>query len=322
MVKLIPYKRIKVYVKIKESIDWGVKIIGAPDVWKLSEGADVSIAVLDTGSAPTHKDLIESFIYERKNIVGYNATGKGKENNIIDKQSHGTHCSGIIAANRNGIGIIGVSPKTKIIPVKVLNDEGEGDLNWIIKGIYWVLENYKKYKIKIISMSLGAPYGVEELRKALVEAKKEKLVCVCAVGNEGNWTDLGYPARYAEEKLCIAVGAIESKKRITEFSNTGKGMQKMGVVAPGYEILSTIPDNKYAIFSGTSMATPHISGILALAISKHLKYGGETPLTNLDEAYEHLKWLSEDIGKIGADNVYGIGLPVLTEEKFKILSKK
>ncbi|HOL48659.1 MAG TPA: S8 family serine peptidase, partial [bacterium] len=264
MVKLIPYKKIKVYIKIKESIDWGVKIIGAPDVWKLSEGDGVSIALLDTGSSPTHKDLAESFIYTRKNVVCYNATNKGGENNIIDKQSHGTHCSGIIAANRNGIGIIGVSPKTKIVPVKVLNDDGEGDLEWIIKGIYWAIENNKKYNIKIISMSLGAPYGAEELKKALIEAKREKLICVCAVGNEGNWTDLGYPARYAEDKLCIAVGAIESKKRITDFSNTGKGMQKMGIVAPGFEILSTIPNNKYAIFSGTSMATPHISGILAL----------------------------------------------------------
>ncbi|HON57754.1 MAG TPA: S8 family serine peptidase, partial [bacterium] len=267
-----------------------------------------------------HKDLADSFIIEKNKIVGFNAVSLKKSDDIRDRQSHGTHCSGIIAANRNGIGIVGVAPKAKIIPVKVLNNKGEGDLSWIARGIYWVIENSKKYNIKILSMSLGAAIGAPELKQVLITAKKEKLISVCAVGNEGNWSDLGYPARYAEEKLCIAVGAIESKKRITEFSNTGKGLQKMGVVAPGFEILSTIPNNKYAVFSGTSMAAPHISGILALALSKHLKYGGDTQLTNLDEAFEHLKWLSEDLGIKGADNVYGIGLPILTEEKFKKLT--
>ncbi|HPP88184.1 MAG TPA: S8 family peptidase [bacterium] len=320
MFNLLSYKKISVYKKIKENIDWGVKIIGAPDIWKLSEGENISVAVLDTGVSFAHKDLADSFIIEKNKIVGFNAVSLKKSYDIRDRQSHGTHCSGIIAANRNGIGIIGVAPKAKIIPVKVLNNKGEGDLSWITRGIYWAIENSKKYNIKILSMSLGAAIGAPELKQALISAKKEKLISVCAVGNEGNWSDLGYPARYAEEKLCIAVGAIESKKRITEFSNTGKGLQKMGVVAPGFEILSTIPNNKYAVFSGTSMAAPHISGILALALSKHLKYGGDTQLTNLDEAFEHLKWLSEDLGIKGADNVYGIGLPILTEEKFKKLT--
>ena len=318
MFKLIPYKVLKVRTRVTENIDWGVRIIGAPDIWGLSEGEGVSVAVLDTGSSPDHKDLKESFIYTKTKIIGMNFTSK-KSSDIIDRQSHGTHVSGIISANRNGLGIIGVAPKSKIIPVKVLNDDGEGDIRWITDGIYWAIKNSKKYNIKIISMSLGSPEPAYELEEALIEAKKNNIITVVAAGNEGNWSDLGYPARYAEEKICIAVGAVSENRKVAEFSNTGKGMQRMGIVAPGFKILSTIPKNKYAIFSGTSMATPHISGVLALAVSKHEKYGGKTPLTNLDEAYEHLKRFTIDIGKQGADNVYGLGIPLLTEETFKTL---
>ncbi|MEW5693561.1 MAG: S8 family peptidase [Candidatus Hydrogenedentota bacterium] len=318
MFKLIPYKQIFIKRKVSETIDWGVRLLGAPDIWKLCQGQGVKVAVLDTGTSPYHKDLKESFIFKKNKIIGINFSSKNR-NNINDHQSHGTHVTGIIAANKNGLGIIGVAPKTKIIPVKVMNDYGEGDISWIVNGIYWVIENIKKYDIKVISMSLGSPEPFLSLKQALIEAKKNGVITVCAVGNQGNWSELGYPARYAEEKLCIAVGAIASNKKITEFSTTGEGMKKMGVVAPGFEILSTIPENRYASFSGTSMATPHIAGVLSLAIAKHQIYGGKTPLTNIDEAYEHLKRLTLDIGKKGADRVYGLGLPILKKEVFKSL---
>ncbi len=318
--KLLPYRRLKTFSNIKEYIDWGVQIIGASDVWKLTQGEGVSVAVLDTGSSPSHIDLKDSFVYSRGKAAGFNAAGSNA-NDIIDRQSHGTHCSGIIAANRNGKGIIGIAPKSKIIPVKVLTDVGAGDAEMVVRGIEWVIKNAIKYNIRIMSMSLGSQYPSDELRNVLKAAKKCGLITVCAAGNEGNISDLGYPARYAEEKLCIAVGAVKSNKKITEFSNTGKGLRKMGIAAPGFEILSTVPNNKYAVFSGTSMAAPHISGILALAIAKHQIYGGKTPLKNLDDAYSHLKLLCEDLGVKGADSIYGLGLPVITEAKFKLLKK-
>ena len=315
--KLLPFKKIKTYKTLKEYIDWGVQIIGVSDVWKLTQGDGVSVAVLDTGCALKHPDLKECFIKQKGKIVCYNSASLNF--NISDKVGHGTHCAGIIAENRNGLGIIGVAPRAKIIPVKVLNDYGAGDELSLVRGIEWVLKNHKKYKIKILSMSLGSQIPSDEIRKMLVSAKKENLITVCAAGNEGNKSNLGFPARYAEEKLCIAVGAVKSNKKITEFSNTGKGMKSMGIAAPGFQILSTVPEDKYAVFSGTSMAAPHISGILALAIAKHNIYGGKTPLKNLDDAYSHLKSLCGSKNLKTADKIYGIGVPVLTEKKFNEL---
>ncbi len=203
--------------------------------------------------------------------------------------------------------------------MKILDDNGGGQLAWLVQGIRWCISNAARHKIKVLSLSLGAPDGAPVLRRALVDAKAAGLITVCAAGNEGNSSDLGYPARYAGEQLCLAVGAVRSDKHITDFSNTGRGMSRMGLVAPGFEVLSTVTRNRYARFSGTSMAAPHVAGILALAIAKHLRYGGKTPLTNLDQAYEHLRRFTQDLGNRGRDKVYGLGLPVLTERNFTAL---
>jgi len=320
MFKLLPFIKKTVRLKSNETIDWGVRLLGAPDVWKLNQGEGVSIAVLDTGCDFKHQDLSTNIIFKKNKPIGFNAVKNN--NDIIDKQSHGTHCAGIIAAAKNGVGIIGVAPKAKIIPIKVLNDDGAGEIEWIIAGINWCIENAKIYNIKILSMSLGATLGDIRLKNALITAKEKGLITICAAGNEGNFEDLGYPARYAEDKLCIAVGAIKSNKKITDFSNTGKGMTKMGIVAPGFNVLSCIPNNKYAVFSGTSMAAPHISGLLALAVSKHLKFGGQTPINNLDDAFEHIRRISVDLGVIGADKIYGVGVPIIDEQKFQTLNYK
>jgi len=301
-----------------EQTDWGVRLIGAPDVWKLTRGEGVSVAVLDTGSSPDHPDLAAAFIRRAGKIAGANFTS-AKSSDVIDRQDHGTHCSGVIAAAKNGRGVIGVAPQAKIVPVKILGDDGGGELDWLVQGIRWCIANAKRHNIRVLSMSLGASVGASALKDALAAAKKAGLIAVCAAGNEGNASDLGYPAHYAADGLCLAVGAVRTDRHITDFSNTGRGMTRMGLVAPGFEVLSTITRGRYARFSGTSMAAPHIAGVLALAIAKHARYGGKTPLTNLDQAYEHCRRFTVDLGGRGRDRIYGLGLPVLTAENMRIL---
>lgn len=317
-VRLLPYRARVLRGAAAEQIDWGVRLLGAPDIWKLTQGEGVTVAVLDTGSSPAHPDLADAFLRRGKKVAGGNFTS-AKKDDFIDCQDHGTHCSGIIAAGRNGRGVVGVAPRVKILPVKILGDDGSGELDWLVRGIRWCIANAGKYRVRVLSMSLGAPFGDTAIRDALAAAKKAGLITVCAAGNEGNASDLGYPARYAEAGLCLAVGAVRTDKKITDFSNTGRGLAKMGLVAPGFEVLSTITRGRYARFSGTSMAAPHVAGVLALALAKHDRYGGATPLTNLDQAYEHCRRFCVDLGGRGRDRVYGLGLPVLTEENVRAL---
>ena len=301
-----------------EQIDWGVRLLGAHDIWKLTQGEGVTVAVLDTGSSPGHPDLAGAFVRRGKKVIGMNFTTARRDDHL-DRMDHGTHCSGIIAAGRNGRGVVGVAPRAKIIPVKILGDDGSGELDWLVRGIRWCIANAGRHRLRVLSMSLGAPQGAPALREALAAAKKAGLITVCAAGNEGAASDLGYPARYAEEGLCLAVGAVRTDRRIADFSNTGRGLARMGLVAPGFEVLSTITGGRYARFSGTSMAAPHIAGVLALALAKHDRYGGATPLTNLDQAYAHCRRFCTDLGGRGRDRVYGLGLPVLTEENVRAL---
>ncbi len=142
--------------------------------------------------------------------------------------------------------------------VKVLDQNGSGQYEWIINGIYYAIEQ----NVDIISMSLGGPEDVPELHEAIQKAVEQHILVVCAAGNEGDGQDitneLGYPGSYNE---VISVGAINLNRRISDFSNSNN---EVDLVAPGENILSTYPNGKYASLSGTSMATPHVSGALAL----------------------------------------------------------
>lgn len=143
--------------------------------------------------------------------------------------------------------------------VKVLGGEnGSGQYEWIINGINYAVEQ----KVDIISMSLGGPSDVPELEEAVKNAVKNGVLVVCAAGNEGDGDErteeLSYPAAYNE---VIAVGSVSVARELSEFSNANK---EIDLVAPGENILSTLPNKKYGKLTGTSMAAPHVSGALAL----------------------------------------------------------
>lgn len=271
-----------------QNVGYQISTHNIPEIWKETQGEGITIAVLDTGYH-NHEDLMGSI------QVGSNFSNS---ENINDNDGHSTHCSGIIAAKNNNFGIVGVAPKAQVISVKVLNDDGEGALEWVARGIMWAVSN----KVDIISMSLGGESGDQKLHNAIQAAYNANIPVICAAGNYGDIGEVDFPARYPET---ISIGALDVDRLRADWSQTGPNLDFM---APGVEILSTVPTNKYAVYSGTSMATPWAAGVVALMIAKHRKYGGNTPVKTVDHVKEHLQKTAIDLANAGKDQNTGYGL--------------
>ena len=289
--RLPPFKVDKVMLATAETIDWGLKLLGVPPLWRETQGEGIKVGVLDTGIALEHPDLAPAIIEARDFTRSPSAA--------YDAQGHGTHVSGIIAARRNAHGIVGVAPEAKIITAKVLNDEGAGTSQDIVAGIRWAVEA----GADILSMSLGSSEPDEEIHQALLLAIAKGIFVITAAGNEGPDLDtVGYPAGFPE---MVAVGSIDRRKHLSQFSSRGR---QVDVVAPGDEITSCYPPRGYAVLSGTSMATPYVSGVVALALAKHRNMGGKTPLRTQQDLIQHLCRTSADAGPAGFDPLYGCGI--------------
>ncbi len=289
--ELPPFKADLIDVtQLSEIIDWGLRSLNVPEVWKKTQGEGVTVAVLDTGIALEHPDLKDAIIATRDFTGG---------NDPMDRNGHGSHCSGIVAARANQTGVIGVAPKAKLMMGKVLNDSGYGMMDWIVEGINWAFES----GADIISLSLGSRRSDPKLEKAVKRVIDGGKIIIAAAGNEGEGRDtISYPGHYPG---VICVGSINREMRRSYFSSTGPNL---AIMAPGEDILSCYPPDKYAKFSGTSMATPFIAGVAALILSKHRKYGGKTPCENQQQMYEHLTKVAKDIGDPGWDEYTGWGI--------------
>jgi subtilisin family serine protease len=271
----------------KQKIDWGVSLVQAPQLWSMTKGEGIKVAVLDTGIDATHPDLAPNF----KKGINFTTTNR---NDYVDRQGHGTHCAGVIAACDNMVGVVGVAPRAELYVAKVLGDDGSGSISWIVNGIDWAI----KEKVDIISMSLGTSADPgPALHDAIKRARNAGIVIVAASGNEN--THVGWPAVYPET---IAVGAVDQSFGRAGFSNFG---EELDVVAPGVDILSTYPVNQYAKLSGTSMATPMVAGIAALVQAFCRNMGvAATP----DKIVQMITERSVDMGQAGDDDMFGNGL--------------
>ena len=260
--ELLPYKKENLFSVLsgKQAIGWHIKLFNVPDLWKYSEGQSVKVAILDTGIDLNHEDLKENII-EGKNFLDPDKPPQ-------DLCGHGSHCAGIIAASNNETGVVGVAPKAKIMPVKVLDDNGNGNMEDVLKGLRWAGDN----GADLICMSLGCPEPIEEIRKEIEELIKNKIVVFVAAGNAGNTEQLLYPAAYTET---ISIGAIDEKCLRADFSCTGPNLD---FIAPGVKIYSTIPENTYSFMSGTSMACPFAVGVAALVLSSKRQYNKDVRL--------------------------------------------
>ena len=252
-VRVIPYHLDAELDSVNE-VPKGIELIEAPEIWSETKGEGITIAILDTGCDMGHPDLSERIIGGRN----FTADDGNDPEKYQDYNGHGTHVAGTIAAMQNEQGVVGVAPAANLLILKVLDKNGSGQYEWIINAIRYAIEQ----KVDIISMSLGGPEDVTELHQAIKDAVKNNILVVCAAGNEGDGNEetdeYGFPGAYNE---VISVGAIDLNRSSSEFSNSNK---EIDLVAPGEKILSTYLNGKYATLSGTSMATPHVSGALAL----------------------------------------------------------
>jgi subtilisin len=236
---------------LKQIVPWGIERIGSRLVNAMGNtGKGVKIAILDTGIDKNHEDL------KRNYKGGYNFVDNNEE--TFDLNSHGTHVAGIIAAEDNDIGVVGVAPEAEIYSVRILNYDATGTAADITAGLEWVKNN----KMDIVNMSLGAAEDSITVQKACDILYKDGILLVAAAGNNGNeygeGNNIDNPANY---QSVIAVGATDSADNRAIFSSTGP---KLEIAAPGVDIYSTLPGNKYGSLSGTSMACPHIVGVAAL----------------------------------------------------------
>lgn len=278
---------VTVAATVGQTIDWGVAMTGAPQLWKKTKGETIKVAILDTGVDKNHPDL-------KANIKGgFNFTSSNAYD-YQDRNGHGTHCAGIVAAIDNASGVVGISPRAELYAVKVLGDDGSGSLQWIVNGIRWCIQN----KMDVISMSLGcesAPPAA--FHNAFKDAAAAGIPVIVASGNEQHHVD--WPAVYPET---IAVGAVDVALEKAAFSNYG---EEVDIAAPGVDIYSTYPVSRYARLSGTSMATPMVTGAVALYLGMKKKRGVKPTLAELNKA---LNEASVDLGMDGFDVDTGFGL--------------
>lgn len=265
------------------SRQWGLQTIQAPDGWNLTHGVPkVKIAILDTGIDKNHPDLA-SKVEKWVNFSNSNTSD--------DLYGHGTHVAGIAAAKTNNkLGMAGLGWESRLLSVKVLNDNGGGYLSRVADGIKWAADN----GAKVINLSLGTskrPWG-STLENAVKYAWKKGVVLACAAGNNGSQSR-SYPAYY---KNCLAIAATDLNDQKPSWSSYGSWVD---IAAPGDKIFSTFPNHSskmgvknYGYASGTSMATPHVAGLAALL------FGSDETLIN-----SQVRELIEE----NADHISGTG---------------
>ncbi|ANE45900.1 peptidase S8 [Paenibacillus swuensis] len=230
-------------------LPWGVRQIKAPAVWNKSTGSRIRVAVIDTGVDHQHPDL-RHCLSKGVNLIQRRMLPH-------DDNGHGTHIAGTIAAAGQQHGLVGVAPRASIHAVKSFDKNGAAFISDIILGIDWCVRN----GIDIINMSFGMKSRSDSLLQAVRGAYQAGVIIVASSGNEGKKLTMDYPARYPQT---ISVGAIGKDNRVAPFSNRSK---KIDIYAPGEKIMSTWLRGKYHELSGTSMATSHVSGVIALLLS-------------------------------------------------------
>jgi subtilisin family serine protease len=272
--------------------------------WQVTSGnPDIVVAVIDTGIDYQHPDLkanIWSNAAELKGSVGVDddkngyiddvygwdfvseestglPNGQHGDNEPLDNNGHGTHCAGTIAAVRdNGIGIVGVAPGVRVMAVKFLNDQGSGSAVDAYRAIRYAVDKHAN----ILSNSWGSRAKSQLIEAAIRRANESGVLVVAAAGNNGVNSDRNpsYPANYDLPNV-VSVGASDNNDRPADFSNFGE--HNVHVFAPGVNILSTVPTalsgkgRPYAVYSGTSMAAPHVAGVAALMLSVDAKLIGQ-----------------------------------------------
>lgn len=247
----------------------GVAELQAKTAGKIN-GRRLRFAVLDTGCDVKHKDL-QGQIKDAKDFTG-SIFGPS------DRQGHGTWCVGSIVAAANDVGVRGIAYEAEVLVAKVLGDSGAGSDSAIAKGLKWAYEQ----GADVFSLSLGGPGMSDGLHRLFAEISQQKGKFIfCASGNDSG--PVNFPAAFDE---VIAVGAVDKEGKRTRFTSTGP---ELDILAPGVEILSTIPGDRYGTMTGTSMACPIAAAIGGLAFADAANNSRGDKLDSLDEMLSLLK---------------------------------
>jgi len=282
--QLVPESRAKMVwsdAQVHPCLDVAVRAIHADRAHQAGfTGKGVTVAVLDTGIAP-HPDLV----YPESRIIGWKDFVHNRTQ-PYDDEGHGTHVAGIIGGNgRESRGkYLGVAPEVRLVGVKVLDEKGGGPISRVVAGVQWAVENKEKYNIKILNLSLGGPaekgYRSDPMSKATEAAWRSGFTVCVAAGNtgpkEGTITTPGIAPSV------ITVGSINDQgtyprrdDALDDFSSRGPTIDQLSkpdIVAPGGDITSLKPGGGYVSLSGTSMATPMVSGACALLLEQKSDY--------------------------------------------------
>src|SRR5579863_3444041 len=227
------------------SVQWGAKRTG------IADGTGKRVWIIDTGVDTDHPDLDVDTIMSKCFVPG--------ETSVEDNNGHGTHVAGIIGALNNSIGVVGVAFGTKIIALKALNDDGKGSTSQLIQALNY-LGQYAQPG-EVVNMSLGTDTISPALDNAVLTLAERGILFAIAAGNGSEKAGLSSPGRVNHPNV-FTVSAIDSAGRFASFSNFGNDV--VDYAAPGVRIISTYSNGRYAQLSGTSMAAPHVAGILVV----------------------------------------------------------
>ena len=264
------------------SINWNVNSVKAPESWAYGyAGKGVIVAVVDSGVDRFHNDLAANIWTNPREIAGDRIDNDGNgyvddvygwnfvndNADVVDLTGHGTHVAGIVASRSDGVGSTGVAFQARIMPLRVLDANGNGRTSNVAAAIFYAVDQ----GANIVTLSLSSDGYSASIYNALEYARDHNVFVTVAAGNDGS-TQPSYPAIHSRDlPNVLSVGAYDTTGTLASFSNRVGASGAVQVDAPGVDVYSTQPNNGYGTWFGTSMAAPHAAGVAALVLSANPK---------------------------------------------------
>lgn len=304
-VTLPPVQTLSAQVSILgQTVDYYHALIKSLDAHHISKGEAAVVYIIDTAARWDHDDLDNEGNFFAADFVG---------EDVPDGNGHGHYCAGVIGAIDNSRGVIGIAPRSIIVPIRGLSAQGQGFSQALARSVEHARITHLRHfpdRVGIINMSFGGGAPIKKLEEQLRLAVDAGMIPVAAAGNAGQIAGkntVGWPGRY--DSLCITVAALDQSTLPANFSSAGP---EVDVAAYGVQILTTNNKRGYSRVNGTSFAAPIVAGIIALFATRHLEaFKGAGPRAKA-LAEKFIKEHAADLLEEGEDDITGAGLPIIT----------